>query len=755
MRNTQSRFFFVLISLALTYCLPCPAQVATGTPPFGSFSGGPDVINLGNLDAHMTIPVLGKAGRGNSFVYNVTYDSSVYAPVSVSSVLTWQPVSTWGWNSSTAAVAGHLGASVTVYMTCPQIIEPRLPPIDKETIFTWHWTFYDYLGTAHPFPGDTQTWNTSPCSTAGSSSLNSTATDGSGYTLSATGPSGSVKTRKGTSIGPPINGFAGPGTLTDRNGNIVSVDSSGNITDTLGTVALMVAGSGTPSSPVTFTYTPPSGPNVSYTMRYASYTVQTSFGCSGVTEYSATGVSLVSEIDLPDGTKYLFTYEPTPGYSGDVTGRLASVTLPTGGTITYAYTGLNNGIECSDGSTAGLNRTTPDGEWKYVRAGSGTAWTTTVTDPSSTLNQTVINFQTVTPAAGPPSAFYETERQIYQGSTSGTLLKTIFTCYNATTSSCNSTAVVQPIAQRAVYVLWAGTGGLESLTNSFYNAYGNLTEKDEYAYAAGSPGAITRKTLITYASLGNGIVSMPASVTIEDGSSNIHSKTTYSYDQTGVTATSGTPQQGPITGSRGNATTISYLVGSTSLTRTYTYYDTGNVIAATDVNSAVTTYTYGSGTSCGNSFATSVSEPLSLSRSMVWNCTGGVQTSVTDENGQPTTTAYNDLYFWRPNKSRTRHRTWLILLMTRQFRSKAMSTSTAALPRQMVSRRSTALAARTFLKLRKANPQAPMIRLKRIMTALADPRERRYLTLQPLTRRIPRHQVRSQRMTRSAAKSKR
>jgi RHS repeat-associated protein len=33
---------------------------------------------------------------------------------------------------------------------------------------------------------------------------------------------------------------------------------------------------------------------------------------------------------------------------------------------------------------------------------------------------------------------------------------------------------------------------------------------------------------------------------------------------------------------------------------------------------------------------------------MTWNCTGGVQVSATDENGNSVTTAYTDAYFWRP-----------------------------------------------------------------------------------------------------------
>lgn len=649
MRNIQLRFINVLFFLVLFNCLSSSAQVMTGTPAFGSFGGGPDVVNLGNLNAHITVAVLNKSGRGTPFAYNLSYDSSVWYPSAASGTNTWTPVYNWGWRGQTEANAGYLSDYGTS-IVCSYEREGTLEIPNGWKFIQEYFVYHDPWGIPHPFSGSA-TYESATCGGA-TTNINAIATDGSGYTISGGWGGTYITTKSGATFKVPYGTGSGVASSVDRNGNEISVSSSGVFTDTLGTTALTVTG--VAPSNTTFTYTAPSGASASYTMKYTSENVMTNFGCSGVTEYSATGVSLVSEIDLPDqalyaNDKYTFTYEPTPGHSGYVTGRLASVTLPTGGTITYVYTGGSNGIECSDGSTSGLNRTTPDGEWQYARSGSGTAWTTTVTDPSS--NQTAISFQSMTPAAGPPIAFYETERQIYQGSTSGTLLKTVFTCYNATTSSCNSTAVVQPIAQRAVYILWPGTGGLESLTNSYYNPYGSPTEKDEYAYGPGAPGAIVRKTLTTYASLGNGIVSMPATVTIEDGSSNIHSQTTYLYDQTGVTGTSGTPQQVAVSGSRGNATTVSSLVRSgTSLSKTYTYYDTGNVNTATDFNSAVTTYTYGSGTSCGNSYATSISEPLSLSRSMVWNCTGGVQTSVTDENGEPTTTTYNDAYFWRPNK---------------------------------------------------------------------------------------------------------
>jgi len=157
-----------------------------------------------------------------------------------------------------------------------------------------------------------------------------TAVDGSGYIVSVNEQSVSriVVTRpNGQIIDNPGSTTA---TVVDPNGNELTTSLSGSntvFTDTLGTTVLTVAGSGTPSSPVTYTYLAPSGGNAVFTVKYTSYMVQTKFGCSS-TEYGPTSNNLVSEIDLPDSSKYSFTYEATPGVAGNVTGRLASVTLP-------------------------------------------------------------------------------------------------------------------------------------------------------------------------------------------------------------------------------------------------------------------------------------------------------------------------------------------------------------------------------------------------------------------------------------------
>src|SRR5208282_415866 len=176
------------------------------------------------------------------------------------------------------------------------------------------------------------------------------------------------------------------------------------------TPVLTQGGSGTPASPTTLTYTAPSGGNAVYTLNYTQYTVATEFGVSGTHEYGPLSQALVSSITLPDGSSYVFTYEPTPGssctplggtYSSNcITARIASATLPTGGSITYAYSGGSNGIE-SDGTTADLTRTlAPGGEWQYARTHvSGAHWQTQVTTPPDPVNSgsasdvTLIDFQ--------------------------------------------------------------------------------------------------------------------------------------------------------------------------------------------------------------------------------------------------------------------------------------------------------------------------------------------------------------------------
>lgn len=629
-------------------------QVATGTPPFGSFGGGPfDTVNLGNLNVHFAIPVLNKAGRGLPFAYDLTYDSSIWTPVTSSGVTTWQPDSNWGWIPQTDAPLGRVTESTTNIPCLNPLYPPGLKYLPGP--FYTNYAYRDSFNVAHPFNIQVKL---GACGQTSPLPATAVATDGSGYTISTSGLGGTITARTGKVINPTTS-------AEDTNGNEITLNSNGQFFDTLSstTPVLTVAGSGTPSSPFTFKYTNPNGTTSTYTMNYLQYTVQTAFGVSGVNEYGPLSNALVSSIQLADGSSYSFTYEAGPSSCTPcVTGRIKQVTLPTGGTITYTYTGGSNGIE-SDGSAAGLSRVlSPGGSWQYSRALSGSTLTTTITDPTSQQNQTVINFaKDSTTGNGATYNFYETERWVYKGSSaSGTLLLTLLTCYNGNiTTGCGTAIVSTPITDWFVFrEVPNGSSTKTSASRTSYNSYGLTTNQYTYDYGVTpgqtpSNGFLLSQRITTYVSLGNNIVDRPYQITLEDGQGNVKSQTTYTYDQGSVTTTSGTPQHVSISGSRGNATTISSLTsGSATLTQQSTYYDTGNVNTSTDVNAAVTTYKYGD---CGNSFLTETDLPPAstgatpMKTYLTWDssCAGGVVTQSKDPNGNPTNYTYSDANYWR------------------------------------------------------------------------------------------------------------
>jgi RHS repeat-associated protein len=632
----------------ITFAQIASAQVPTGTPPFGSYAGSPDIVNLGNLNAHWDVPIFAKPGRGGfNFTYDLVYDSSVWYQDTSTGTVMWKPVANWGWAGQTQVATGYVTYTTTTQPWClfaGQYYGQQ---------WNYSWAYVDAFGVQHSFPGTTYTQNGAPahCNPS-SNSLTSTAFDGSGWTISITSGNAVqyVQSRSATVMQPPVQSSTGPGSATDKNGNQITVNSSGQFFDTTSSASAALTVSGT--NPLTFAYTAPSG-TAQFKVIYTAQTVQTNFQCPNIQDYPATSNNLVGEIDLPEynastnpNARYTFTYEPTPGISGVVTGRLQTVTLPTGGAVTYAYTGGSNGIMCADGSTAGMTRAVYDGTntntWTYTRSGSVPLTTTNITDPQGNL--TSIEF----------SGIYETQRVVNQlVSGTQTVLQTVTTCYNGATSGCAGASVGASISQRNV-TNQLGSGGPQSLTVFMYNGAGLITEEDDYDFSSGT--TLLEKTFTTYVQYSNGNI-VPQFVTVCtpggsppssycNNSGSIAAQTSYGYDATAPTPTSGTPQHVSVGTAIGNLTGITTYTGPTTyLSKMVTYFDTGNVQTITDVNNFQTTFSYGA---CGNSYATNVSEPLGLSRSMNWNCTGGVETSVSDENNQNITTSYTNAYYWRP-----------------------------------------------------------------------------------------------------------
>ena len=621
----------LVLAIVLAWPWRCGAQVPVGVPLFGSFGGGPDIINMADLNVHYQIPIRQKNGLA-PFYYILTYDGSVWQPVGTSGNQTWQPTPAWGWQVLTPLVAGLVTFSQTQEM-CTDISGDSY----NYNLYS-NFLYTDPGGVVHQAPAGfeiSDKVDAAPNCKPGGAPPTETSViyDDYGYTIYANininnkydndyYPTVTVYSRSGTVILPSIAEPNPPSTnsVTNSDSNSITVSTSSGTstyTDSLNTTALTVTGTGIPSSPYTYTYTGGSGSVSAYT-KYTGFNILTNFGCSGISEFSASNVSLVSEIDLADGSKYTFGYEVTPGHSGYYTGRLASVTLPTGGEITYAYSGGANGITCADGSAATIKRVTPDtgsSSWQYAHSESGSAWTTTVTDPLG--NVTTYDFQ----KAQGNENIYETERQV--GS-----LATVVTCYNNNPSPCtsasNTTSINLPLAQRTVMTT---LGSVTSETNTTYNTYGLPTETDEYTYGP----TLVRKTIPTYTSCGvtnTYVLDRPCSVKVYDGGGTERAENDNTYD------------------ANGDLVTETHSTGGTpaTISRSFTYTANGALETATDFNGHELSVT-------SSDCAGSTAFPATLVRgglttTLTWDCNGGVVTQVVDPNTRSMTMQHNDP-FWR------------------------------------------------------------------------------------------------------------
>jgi len=179
----------VLLLSALNSQAPTAfAQVASGTPPFGSFGGGPDIVNIGNVNVHLDANVLSKVGRELPLRYALTYDSSPYYPVGSSGNQTWTPVSvpgsnvpTWGWAASiTNAPSGYVTYGST-QGSCNYM----------GTWYYWTiyapWIYWDSTGAGHYFSGATISSSNGPCGPTDQSTNSATAT-GTGDVCSMDSP---------------------------------------------------------------------------------------------------------------------------------------------------------------------------------------------------------------------------------------------------------------------------------------------------------------------------------------------------------------------------------------------------------------------------------------------------------------------------------------------------------------------------------------------------------------------------------------
>jgi RHS repeat-associated protein len=624
----------LMLSVLIFFAAAAVAQQSqTGAPAFGSMmSFGPVSINLSNLDVHLAVPIFSKPGRGAPLNYSMSYDSLIWRNFGDGAGF---PAVDMGW--ARTGPFGWIQYTPPAQAICPQ-------GEFNYTIQTWS-NYHDPLGTVHPVgvaigspicPG---AGNTPP----GIYPIN----DGSGLSTVVSTTGVSILTADGTVIQPFLMSFTGANdapvfygssaSITDANGNqITSQFTSPAIVDTIGTSYSIGNNFWNPQS---FGYTDSNGVQQAVNINYGGYSVRTNFGCNDYT-----GGPLVAgipqSITYPDGSSLQFTYEPTPGFPTSITGRIASVTLRTGGTISFAYSGSNNGVNCTDMSTATLTMTTTDGNWTFQHAvASATSASTTVTDGKN--NQTVINFQ----------SGVETQRQIYTGSaSSGALLATTITCYNGNKTSCPTATITTPITE--ISAITQLPNGIQSEEDNFFSASGLATEVDDYGFQSGAPGPLVRKSITTYASLGNNITGRPHTLTVCspsgtdadcNGSGTKVAQSTYGYDGA-ATPPSGATQHVAVSGARGNLTSTLRWLNTTggTLSTTSTFDDAGRTLTSTDAKENVTSFGYG----CNDAYVTKITGPSTGATHITmasYDCNTGRVINSTDQNGKVTSFFYDSM----------------------------------------------------------------------------------------------------------------
>ena len=188
---------------------------------------------------------------------------------------------------------------------------------------------------------------------------------------------------------------------------------------------------------------------------------------------------------------------------------------------------------------------------------------------------------------------------------------------------------------------------------SAYDQFNNVTDRKEYDYGSGAPGALLRDTLTYYVTdathddIPIRLLRLPSQVSVFDGSGNLASLVKYYYDQGTINDAPGIVGHDASAGTgdtlRGNLTTKSSWqnTANTYFNETYTYDIAGNIVADTDPLGHTTGYSYAD---ANNTYAhpTAVTNALGQSISNAYDYYSGKLVTATDLNGVNTVYSYSN-----------------------------------------------------------------------------------------------------------------
>lgn len=641
------------IVIALQQTVQAQTDPSAGILPFSTHVVGQyDTFDPSSGNIMLTIPIVNKTGK-MPFVFNLIGNFHAFVGAGGAWFVPGGGVDVLNGVASGGFGAGTLNDNTTSY-------DCNNSHTNNQTTAS-NFTVSDATGAQHAINLN-YTVNYGACG-FGQSMSSATTLDGSGYTVVATPngtnpPNFAVYDRSGNQVtGAPPGSTAGRVTDPDGVQMSWSLQYGGNgmitttYTDTLGQTVLIATYAGCrsvacggPNLPDTYTYFDANGTQRTVQVNYTTYPQRTNFGCSLIVERNFGNVYFPTSVVLPDGETFTLSYEPTPGFPGSFTGRLAQLTLPTGGYVAYSYSGSGgNGMNCNSNYMSTITRTVNDGrgqtsQWTYVPSpvlDNYGNYTVTETDPAS--NTITYHFHLRSQHS------VQTEKTI--ADSHGNVSTTII-CYNGLNTSQSACIAPQTnanfalVTQTDVYTsLGSGTPALVETIydyNSAFTAGDVVTVKRWNAGTYPPSGSPLSTRTTTYANINGAtcgstmqyIRDHPCTSTTTNSSGASVAQTKYTYNS------GGHPTQ-----------TQNWVGGSTFLTFSAAYNTNGTIATSTDANGQVTSYAYNGAGGCNNLLPTSITaivNGVTLTTAYTWNCFGGVVTSTTDANGQATNYGYLD-----------------------------------------------------------------------------------------------------------------
>jgi RHS repeat-associated protein len=635
MSKNQSIFSKVFAACALalipSHCAVAqvPSQLDTGYPENGIFHGSEiDNVQFANFNLHVQIPISRSKGRGLNFESSVVWNSKIWT-------FHTQCFTSGGGFCQDEVQTDPLGfASPAFFGSFDYIFSTNSTTCSAgfNLFYTKNgaYTLREPDGTKHHFVPDYTTQTASCVPPPSSYPTTVYADDGSGWIMLTNASDGSVIqaiNKNGTRIVAPSGGNGPAALIVDANGNQMQPSGCCNTglggTDTLGRIippnGAYYDSSGTLQSP-TF------GVNT-------NVAIQTSlcqFSSADQCLEKSTTWSLPTQLQLPSGGVFNFTYAQNAG------GELASMTLPSGGQISWGWGAWKEGGRDIASRTVSANGIT--GQWTYSSINGGVI----VTDPAgkdmretaasgdkfeyfdgavdaSPLIKTVLTeYQGVTlNTVGGPAAYGLPIRETTTWNQQNLQMKTETDWDSMVISGVGSITWRNPIEKRVFD--WAPVGTTMPLLQRTHSSYRHL-ESDGQAY-------------LTF-----NIADLPTLVQVYDGGGNLNAQTQNSYDgnaltQTGTCQLPGVPNHdycnyGTSNLTRGNLTLVSRWINTnnTSATTTNTYDDLGNLLSTSDPLGHPTTFDYTD--NWGGTGCVTASSTLAF------------PTTVTNAKGQRTKTSY-------------------------------------------------------------------------------------------------------------------